>query len=189
MEIGVWGDSITYGAGDNDGMGWVGRLRKSFSLDADVQVYNRGVLSDTTFDLLERFSLEAESIQPGKIIFAIGINDSKYAAGETTNKVPLEKFKENMRLLIEQAKTFTKDIFIVSATKVDDAFARQSGTRFVNKDIQLYNNFLKEFSQKESIGFIEVFDVLDPATDLYDGLHPNAAGYEKLFSAIAANIK
>jgi lysophospholipase L1-like esterase len=187
MEIGIWGDSITYGECDSEGLGWVGRLRKSYAVDDYIGVYNRGICGDTTSDLLKHFSIEADSIQPNKIAFAIGINDSKYAAGETNNKVPLEEFKSNMRLLIEQAKAHTKEIYIVSATKVDDT-ARPSGTRFVNQDIKLYNEFLAELSQEESLVFIDVFDLLD-ATDLYDGLHPNAGGYEKLFSAIAIKLK
>ncbi|MDB5188122.1 MAG: acyl-CoA thioesterase [Candidatus Kaiserbacteria bacterium] len=187
MEIGIWGDSITYGECDSEGLGWVGRFRNSFSLEEYVGVYNRGICGDTTKDLLKRFSTEAESIKPNKIVFAIGINDSKYPMEQTSNNVPLHEFKENMRSLIEQAKAYTKDIYIVGATKVDDAFALQSGTCFVNKDIQLYNDCLKELSSR--LNFIDVFDVLDPVTDLHDGLHPNAGGYQKLFIEIAPKIK
>lgn len=187
MEIGIWGDSITYGECDSECHGWVGRLRKSFSVDDYVGVYNRGVCGDTTKDLLERFLVEAESLQPNKIVFALGINDSKYTAGETENKVPLGQFKDNMRLLIKQAKTFTDNIFVVSATKVDERDKGYSGTRFVNDDIQAYNSFLKELSAEEKITFLDVFNILT-ASDLYDGLHPNAGGYEKLFITIKPKL-
>ncbi len=188
MEIGIWGDSITYGECDSRGLGWVGRLRKSFPIDDYVGVYNSGICGDTTNDLLRRFSIEVDSIQPNKIVFAIGINDSKYAAGETTNKIPLEEFKSNMLSLVEKAKTKANEIYIVSATKVDDT-ARPSGTRFINQDIKLYNEFLKELSKEKHLVFIDVFNVLDSTTDLYDGLHPNAKGYQKLFTEIAPKLK
>lgn len=188
MEIGIWGDSITYGECDSESLGWVGRFRKSYSVDDDAGVYNRGVCGDTTTDLIRRFAAEAESIQPNKIVFAIGINDSKYAAGESSNKVPLEQFKKNIQLLIQQAKFYTNDIYIVSATQVDDA-ARPSGTRFDNHDIQRYNEVLKEVSGMENLVFLNIFDVLNPSTDLYDGLHPNAAGYEKIYMTVASKLK
>jgi lysophospholipase L1-like esterase len=33
-----------------------------------------------------------------------------------------------------------------------------------------------------------VFETLDPATDLDDGLHPNAQGYQKMFEVIKSNL-
>lgn len=71
MDIGVWGDSITYGAGDSKALGWVGRLRKSYDKDSEVNVYNFGVCGDTTNDLLRRFDGEAASVDPNVVIFSI----------------------------------------------------------------------------------------------------------------------
>jgi hypothetical protein len=47
MEIGIWGDSITYGESDIDGLGWVGRLRKKMLDTASVfSEYNEIVAID-----------------------------------------------------------------------------------------------------------------------------------------------
>jgi len=189
MEIGIWGDSITYGAGDGEALGWVGRLRKSLETKDSIGVYNFGVCGDTTDDLLKRFTVEADAIKPNVIVFAIGINDSKYPAGETENRIPLEKYKQNMQELLKLAKNYTDKIYIVGATKVDEAAVRGSGTRFVNEMIQSYNSFLKEFSESEGLIYVDVSGVLDINTDLDDGLHPNAHGYEKLFNEIREFVK
>lgn len=189
MEIGIWGDSIIYGAGDTMALGWVGRLRKLLEKDEDISVYNFGVCGDTTNDLAKRFLVEADSIKPNVVIFAIGINDSKYPVGETASNVPLESYKQNMRELVKLARKYTDKIHIVGATKVDETSMRESGTRFVNDTIQSYNNFLKEFSESEGLLYVDVFDVLDIHTDLDDGLHPNAQGYEKLFNTIQEFVK
>lgn len=189
MEIGIWGDSITYGAGDSEALGWVGRLRKSLETKDDIGVYNFGVCGDTTDDLLKRFSVEADAIKPNVIVFAIGINDSKYPAGETENIIPIEKYKENMQTLLKLARNYTDKIYIVGATKVDEAIVRRSGARFVNEMIQSYNSFLKEFSASEGLIYVDVFGALDINTDLDDGLHPNAQGYEKLFNTIREFVK
>lgn len=185
-EIGVWGDSIAYGASDSEGLGWVGRLRKKL-LDT-ANIYNRGVCGDTTEDLLKRFATEADSIEPDQIIFAIGINDSKFPVGEQTNKIPFEKFKENLRELLIQAKKYTSKIYVVGLTRVYEDRINPTGSRFVNTEIQRYDDFIKELAELENALYIPVVEVLDIDTDLADGLHPNAGGYEKLFAVIAERI-
>jgi acyl-CoA thioesterase-1 len=185
MTIGIWGDSIVYGSCDQEGLGWVGRLRKNFPIDDYTAVYNRGVSGDTTENLLKRFSIEAESIRPDTIVFAIGINDSKYPTGEGESLVPLEDFKKNVRTLIEQARAYTENIFIISTTSVGDD-AENMIPRFLNAQIQTYSSALKEIADEEQISFVDVSNALDMHTDLYDGLHPNAQGYEKLYRVISA---
>lgn len=187
--IGLWGDSITYGANDTEALGWAGRLRKSFPVESDVDVYNFGVCGDTTDDILKRFVIEANSIKPNIVVFAVGINDAKYPLNESMNKVPLERYKENMRELIKAAKDYTNTIYVVSATKADEAYMRKSGTRFVNDVIKTYNDFLQDLSTSEGLTFINVFDTLDIRTDLADGLHPNAQGYTKMFDVIREVVK
>lgn len=149
MKIGIWGDSITYGDGDSEALGWVGRLRKKIEATDDLaEIYNLGVCGDTSKELLERFALEADSIHPDSITFAVGTNDAKYPIGYETNKIPLEEFKENMQLLVEQAKTYTNNIYIVGILKTGTVPPSSSGSRFSNDDIRRYNEFLKELSEK-----------------------------------------
>ncbi|QQR78139.1 MAG: SGNH/GDSL hydrolase family protein [Candidatus Moraniibacteriota bacterium] len=188
MDIGIWGDSITYGEGDREGLGWVGRLRRS-RLTTDYCVYNFGVCGDTTEDLLKRFVIEANSIQPDIVVFAIGINDSKIPANETANKVTIEKYQKNIQELLKMARGYTDKIYIVGATKVNDQTIRDSGTRFKNETIQTYNKYLKELSLSENLIFIDVFEILDTNNDLEDGLHPNARGYEKLYQILSKLVK
>ena len=188
MEIGVWGDSIAYGMCDSEALGWVGRLRKSLAHDDSTRVYNFGICGDTTENLLKRFSVEVDAIEPNTIIFAIGINDSKFPAGQETNWVPLDVFKKNIKELLQQARKYTDIIHFVGATKVNDSLARLSGTRFLNETIQSYNAALKEIAEAENLPFIDVFEILNPTVDLADGLHPNAQGYEKMYKEILLHI-
>lgn len=186
----AWGDSIIYGESDIEVLGWVGRLRRSLSIDEDIRVYNRGICGNTTEDLLQRFAVEAESLKPNIVILAIGINDSKYPLGEQTNKIPLEHFKENIESLLQQAKIHTDKIFVIGATQVDEEVVGQwkDSSRFYNKDIQKYNDVLKEVAGSSSASYVDVFKILNTA-DLADGLHPNAQGYEKMYLKIHEAIK
>ena len=188
MEIGVWGDSITYGAGDGEALGWVGRFRKSLVENDDVSVYNFGVCGDTTEDLLKRFVIEAESIEARIVLFAIGINDSKYPVGKEESLVSLEKYKENMNELVDLAKKFTDKIYLIGPTKADEDVLRGSGSVFQNDIIKKYNDCVKDISETKGVVSIDVFDVLDIKTDLEDGLHPNSQGYDKMYRAIASEV-
>tara|TARA_B100000508_G_scaffold138785_1_gene135535 strand:- start:637 stop:1212 length:576 start_codon:yes stop_codon:yes gene_type:complete len=186
MAIGAWGDSITYGSCDEKGLGWVGRIRTNLPTDDYHNIYNFGICGDTSEDLLKRFDIECTAINPDKIIIAIGINDAKFPAETDVHKVPLPDYTNNLQTLI--AKEVTSEITIISATKVDDGWRSVRGSRFLNEEIAKFNEVMQTVANEHNLTYIDVFDSLDPATDLADGLHPNAQGYEKMFEVIKNGI-
>lgn len=193
MIIGIWGDSITYGEGDIDGLGWAGRLRKTSFSDKDLEVYNRGICGDTTEGLIKRFRVEADSINPDLIIFAIGINDSCFRDVETKNLVPLAIFGENVGKLVAEAKLYTQRIFIVGTTSVDETLVNPlpdstTGKCYRNDVIKKYRDILEKLSNERSCTFIDVSELLNVKMDLIDGLHPNSGGYEKLYKTISTQL-
>ncbi|NTU99041.1 hypothetical protein HGA64_03485 [Candidatus Falkowbacteria bacterium] len=189
----IFGDSITWGATDIDGGGWAGRLRSNLEADprSDAMVYNLGICGDTTDGLLRRFSIEAEARDPQMIIFAIGINDSAYVVSRNNPQTDLEDFKYNLVQLIDRASEITSRIVFVSLNKVDeDKTAPIPWTADIfydNENILVYNSVISAVCQENNIQFIDVFDVLE-LSDLDDGLHPNAAGHEKLFVKIKESL-
>ncbi len=124
VRILIFGDSIAYGACDKEG-GWVQRLRKFFDENyEDYLIYNLSISGDTTEELIKRFEFEAKQRLKEKdetiIIFAIGINDSQFVHSKNKNRIALEKFKENLRKLIQLAKKFSSKIIFVGLTPVDE---------------------------------------------------------------------
>ncbi len=188
MIIGVWGDSIVYGSGDSDGLGWVGRLRKSLPVDDDHQVYNFGVCGETSSDVLKRFRTEAQAVNPSIIIFAVGINDTKYQGDSDVCLVSIDQFTENLKELIMQAQKFTNRIYFVGLTHVDEKWRSVRGSRFLNERIDEYCDETDRVAKNANTPFINISGVVDPDIDLDDGLHPNAQGYQKLFNLIASQI-
>lgn len=182
MEISAWGDSITYGEGDKEALGWIGRLRKEL-YETEHSVYNRGICGDTSEDVLKRFVIEVGSIEPELIFLAIGINDSKFPNGGSDNKVPFAAFQQNTEKLILEAKAKSSKVVLVGLTEVNERQI-QSSSIFTNEVIAKYDAHLRELSQKEGVPFVNMQGVLDIETDLEDGLHPNASGYEKMFKVI-----
>lgn len=188
MEIGIWGDSITFGSCDSEALGWAGRLRKTLPTNDYNQLYNFGICGETSEDLLKRFDIEAKAIGPDKIVFAIGINDSKFPSESDINKIPLVEFEQNLNELLQQAKNYTDQITLVGLTKVDDEWKSVRGSRFLNEEIEKYDSIIKKVADEHNHHFISVIDVVNPVTDLADGLHPNATGYQKMFEKIKSEV-
>jgi len=188
MTIGIWGDSITFGSCDTAGLGWPGRLRKNLPINDDWQLYNFGICGETTEELLQRFSIEAQAIEPEKIIFAIGINDSKFPNESQENCVDIISFRANLVELIQKAQRHTNNIVFIGLTKVDSNWRSTKGSRFLNEEIEKYDNCIEQVAGEHKLSYIPMFELLNTDTDLADGLHPNADGYQKMFTAIQQQL-
>lgn len=195
MDIGVWGDSITYGSSDKDALGWVGRLRKIHSPEKDEEaVYDRGICGDTSRGLLKRFTSELSSfVYPlDVVIFAVGMNDV-VERNNQFSEVSIEDFESNMREVILQAQKSVSRVYVIGITNVDESrtvplVGSTSGKKYLNETIQKYNQVLKSLCTELQAPFVSVFGLLENE-DLADGLHPNDAGYEKLFLTISGSLK
>ena len=129
-----------------------------------------------------------EAIKPEKAIFAIGINDSKFYHGATENKVLLEDYKANMAKLIVAAKKSANEVVLVGPTRIGGEFGTPQVSIFQDSEIIKYRDALKEIAQEQNLQFIDMFDVLDPKSDLDDGVHPNTGGYQKMFEKIKQEL-
>ncbi len=197
----VFGDSIAWGAWDVEG-GWVQRLRKFLdekTLSSNFldyfSIYNLAFSGDTSTDILERLEPEIKArLAEGHeiiILFSIGINDSFYLHDLKSNMVSLDKFKENIKKLIEIAKKFTDKIVFVGLTPIDETKVAlipwDTNKSYKNESIKKYDEIIKEVCQKNKILFIEIFDDWlnsDYKELLEDGAHPNSFGHQKLFETI-----
>ena len=181
----LFGDSITWGAWDPEHGGWGARLRSYFETnDKDIELYNCGVSGDTTDGLLKRFDVECTAREPQIIVFAIGINDSRYINNIENAQTPIEMFQNNFSVLLEKAKKHSDVIICLGITKVDDkktAPCEWKPTKFYTNDIvKKYDSVIKEVCANADVLFLEMNDLLNDA-DLEDGLHPNPQGHEKMF--------
>lgn len=185
QHICLFGDSIIWGARDPEKGGWASRLRSYLETnDYDIMVYNGGVSGDTTNELLKRFNIECEARKPNIIIFAIGLNDSYYYGFKDKPSVPIEKFQNNLQELINQAKKFNSKIIFIGLTPVDESKTKpipwETTIYHDQENTILYNNKIKEVSEKNNIPFIDMLSLLD-INDIEDGVHPSPRGHEKIF--------
>lgn len=191
MVVCVFGDSITWGAYDPDGGGWVNRLRNYFEdTKEDIKVYNLGISSDTTTDVLERIDCESKAREPDAIVFAIGINDSRYHESADNPKIDSAQFEKNLVQLIDRARKFSKNIIFIGLTSVDESKTKpiEEKVFYNNKNIRVYSNIIKKVAGENNLPFVDVSGIISNE-DLDDGLHPNSSGHEKLFEHIKSSLQ
>ncbi len=199
-QIFVFGDSIAHGAWDKAG-GWATRLRniidkKGFpNKSYDRTLYNLAISGNTSEDLTRRFEFEIrERLSEDNervILFAIGINDSQFVPETKTNKVAIDRFKENIQKLIDLAKKITKKIIFVGLILVNEPLLNplpwKPESFYRNRDITEYNNSIRVICENNHIDFIDVLDKwkkLRYIDLLEDGLHPNTEGHKKIFETL-----
>lgn len=196
MRVCVFGDSIAWGAWDEEKGGWVERLNHHLTWGVENyenEVYNLGVSGNTTSDLIKRFKAEAKARNPDVIIFSAGLNDSAYIGSEDKPLVSLEKFKSNVSKLIKGAKVFTKNMIFVGLYNFDDSKTKpvwwMDGS-YSTKRTELYKNELKKICKENKVLFLEVWDLLSEK-DFWDDdpVHPNASGHKKICDEVISLLK
>lgn len=185
-----FGDSITYGEYDGVFGGWVDILKR-YALQKfhegngdELILFNLGIGGETTEGLLKRMPVElaARNSADGNLVFiSYGANDLAIKDGAYI--VEPEKFKENIKIAVQHAKQFSKDIYLVSilpiAQKIDGVVVG-SGKLRTNEEVIVYNQILKDIAVENSLIYIDFYNaVLEDKEILLsaDGVHPNEKGY------------
>lgn len=202
------GDSITKGAFDVEGGGWVERLRKFFHQTAQKtgnhefahSFYNLGIAGDTSSSLLTRFKSEANLRTQKKsnliLLFAIGINDSQLQTSTQNLFTPLSDFKSNLQELINQAKTFTPQIAFVGLTPCDDSklnpFPWRPEASIQLKFVRQFDQAIQSVCAENQIPFIDIMSDWEKQ-DWHkflsdDGLHPNDLGHQKISDQVKNHL-
>ncbi|WP_288375691.1 GDSL-type esterase/lipase family protein [Chryseobacterium culicis] len=185
-----FGDSITYGEYDGVFGGWVDILKR-YALQKfhegngdELILFNLGIGGETTEGLLKRIphELNARNSADGNIVFlSYGAND--LAVKDGVQIVDPEKFRNNMKEAVKQAKRFSSKIYLVSilpfSQKIDGVVV-SSGKKRVNEDVVNYNEILKNIAAEDALGYIDFYSAFLEDKEVLlsaDGVHPNENGY------------
>ncbi len=193
MNICIFGDSITWGACDNEQSGWVARLRSSLANSHDeTRVYNLGISGEVASELLARFEHEAKAREVDVIVFAIGINDAQFIHSTNSLRTDPGDFAMTVKHLYLAAKKLTNKIWFIGLTRVDETKTSptpwNTNKSFLNRNIETLDSILQSFCTENNVSYLKMSDAVDKK-DLADGLHPNAAGHEKMFKKVAAELE
>jgi lysophospholipase L1-like esterase len=173
--------------------GWATRLKIYFAAkNSDLSVHNLGISGNTTVDLLKRMKVEAIAREPQIIVFAIGINDSRFRREKNNQEVSLMNFKKNLEKLQKIALEFTPRIVWVGITPVVEpkttSVTWKPDKSYTNNAIEEYDRAIRAHCTKTNSIFISMKGLIENQ-ELPDGLHPDANGHKKMFEKIKKEIE
>jgi acyl-CoA thioesterase-1 len=177
------GDSYVAGAGDDTGLGWVGRVvARARSQDFDLTAYNLGVRRDTAADAAARANAElAGRLRLGDrfaVVVAVGTNDVSLG-------VPLPETLVSVERLIASARACKATAFVLSPPVMGLDAAADAAARGMTGAIG-------ELCARISTPFLDLREAVadwnlwwrEAASG--DGAHPNGGGYALLAEAVCA---
>ncbi|TSA44357.1 SGNH/GDSL hydrolase family protein [bacterium] len=181
----VFGDSTAWGAWDLEKGGWVNRLWFHIGKrtgDDYVEIYNQSVSGGTTEIILSRFESETKVRNADAIIFQTGGNDASYEHTPDNYLVAPDKFRTNLEDIIKRARKITENIVFMDLKNCNESKTMPvpwADIYYTNQNIEKYREIMKNVCRENNVPFLDI-KPLDNE-DFDDGLHPNAAGHEKIF--------
>jgi lysophospholipase L1-like esterase len=174
------GDSFTQGTGDEQYLGWPGRVCAAARARGHVvTAYNLGIRRETTDDIRARWRAEVTprlvAGVDGRVVFSFGANDATIENGQW--RVPPDLSAENARAMIARAVLSYKVLVVGPPPASEpDKTARhvELAGRYAAVCRQLGVPFL------DVVEPIEAVDIWREEAAAGDGIHPGAGGYAAL---------
>ena len=184
MRICFFGDSFVNGTGDDDCLGWPGRLcTEARSRGHDVTFYNLGIRRDTSGDVAERWEREAAARLPeehdGRLVFSFGVNDCVVEEGRP--RVSEEKSLANAWTILERARATRPTLMIGPPC---------TGEASLDERVRHLSDRLEPLCRKLSVPFLPILqrlegmEVWQREAQQGDSLHPNRGGYALIHQAV-----
>lgn len=168
---------------------------------SDKLIVNRGIGGDTTTYLKERFFVDVIQLKPKYCVMGIGINDSIDLEGDYWKRLEPKSYNDVLDLaknnILDIVKTVIKtdiDLIITSILPIDIPISLNEENRL--KYINDMNICFKQISNEYNLIFVDYYsELLDKETKrikkgtTYDGLHPNALGYEIMTNVLIKSLQ
>ena len=150
---------------------------------------NRGISSQTSVHVLERFDNDVISLKPKSVIILVGIND----IAENFGPISLEEIMVNITLMIEKSLKNNIEVLLCSILPAN-SFYWNPKIHPIEKIIQL-NQMIESYCILKQLDFVDYYtEMVDENLSLDkkytdDGVHPNLEGYLKMKAILETHIK
>jgi lysophospholipase L1-like esterase len=139
---------------------------------------NRGIVGQTTPQMLVRFRQDVIALKPRVVIIHGGTNDLTGVLGPGTEGT----IGDSIASMTELAKANGILVVLASVTPVCDCFKEQTAVRPQGKIVGL-NGWIRDYAAKSGAVYLDYYAALAEGRDFrmaltQDGLLPNDAGYE-----------
>jgi lysophospholipase L1-like esterase len=150
---------------------------------------NRGISSQTTSQILERFQKDVIDLQPKSVIILAGIND----IAENNGPISIEEIMNNIVSMVEKSLKNNIEVLLCSVLPANN-FYWNPKIQPIEKIMQL-NQMIKAYSLVKQIKYVDYYtQMVDENLGLDkkytdDGVHPNLEGYLKMKSILEFYLK
>ena len=150
---------------------------------------NRGISSQTTSQILERFQNDVIDLQPKSVIILAGIND----IAENNGPISIEEIMNNIVSMVEKSLKNNIEVLLCSVLPANN-FYWNPKIQPIEKIMQL-NQMIKAYSLVKQIKYVDYYtQMVDEYLGLDkkytdDGVHPNLEGYLKMKSILEFYLK
>ena len=150
---------------------------------------NRGISSQTSSQILERFQNDVFDLEPKWVIILAGIND----IAENNGPISIEDIMNNIVSMVEKALKNNIEVVLCSILPASN-FYWNPKIKPIEKIKQL-NILIEAYCLTEKIKFVDYYT---PMVDEYfgldkkftdDGVHPNLNGYLKMKTILESYLK
>jgi lysophospholipase L1-like esterase len=164
-----FGDSITdnWGRYPGTGMFFPGR-----------PYVNRGIGGQTTTQMVVRFRQDVVDLHPAVVVILAGTND---IAGNTGPMTP-EMTEDNLRTMVDLAKANGIRVVLTSITPAA-AYPWRPGVQPIEA-IKEINAWMRAYCADHGVTYVDYYSAMSDESGAmktgisFDGVHPNANGYE-----------
>jgi lysophospholipase L1-like esterase len=153
---------------------------------------NRGIVGQTTFQLLLRFHQDVVELHPRAVVILAGINDVGGKAGQ----VSISEIESNYLAMAEIARSNGIKVVFCSLLPIHNYFPTRKVKieNYSRERIIALNSWLRDYCFNSGAVYVDYFSAMIDAhasmrRDLSDdGLHPNDKGYQVMASVLASAI-
>jgi lysophospholipase L1-like esterase len=182
MRICFIGDSFVNGTGDDDALGWPGRV-VSFARGnrLDATYYNLGVRRDTSADIACRWRVEVARRfafdSKKRLAFSFGTNDCA-ADSDGNSRLTRAQTLDNAKRILQEAAIIAPTIMLGPGPVLDD--------ELIDRRVRNISHDLHVLCDDIGIPFLETFAFIVECSawrrdaSQGDGTHPNREGYSAL---------
>lgn len=181
------GDSYVQGTGDDDCLGWTGRLcATARRAGHNITCYNLGVRRETSADIARRWQTEcARRLLPttqNHVVLSFGANDASVVNGQ--RRIPEDETLHHLRAILDAAMPIYRTLVVGPPPAVDADY----NARLAQLSVRM-----QDAATKRGAPYIAVLPRLisDPVWTSEvrnnDGAHPRGGGYARLAELVSAS--
>jgi acyl-CoA thioesterase I len=187
MRVCFFGDSFVNGTGDDDGLGWVGRIvARARQGGSDLTGYNLGIRRNTSADVEARWMHEARLRLPaehdGRLVFSFGANDCASNVIDGGPRVARADSLAHAEAILKAASNWLPTLMIGPFSIIGEPDA--------NDRIGALSADYAKLCDRLAVPYLEIFR-LTLSSPLWmqeviagDGAHPNRGGYTLVADAV-----